>query len=65
MAQFAEPNQHKPRIMGSDRKPVPVLRKDGTELQLYASISKVGYGAGLIFIVFMNPVPSHIDIIQN
>lgn len=56
MAQFGEQNQQKSRMMGRGRKPIPALRKDGMEIQLFASIAKVGYGAGQIFIVFMNPV---------
>ena len=56
MEQFADEAQPKKRIMGCDREPIHGLRKDGTEILLYASIAKVGDGAGMIFVAFMRPV---------
>ncbi|MDY7014891.1 MAG: PAS domain S-box protein [Cyanobacteriota bacterium] len=56
MAQFGDEDLSKKRMMGRERGPVHGLRKDGTEILLYASIAKVGYGAGLIFVSFLRPV---------
>jgi PAS domain S-box-containing protein len=56
MEQFGNEAQPKKRITGRDREPIHGLRKDGTEILLYTSIAKVGYGADMIFVAFMRRV---------
>ncbi|MDY6786051.1 MAG: PAS domain S-box protein [Cyanobacteriota bacterium] len=65
MAEFGDDEQPKNRVMGRARGPVHALKKDGSEILLYASISKVGYGAGMIFVAFMRPVGTFQEKFEN